>query len=85
MLDLNLEKKTVYKVGIYGKEYDLRKPTVKEAEQMRKAVKAAGDEPQLEIFSKFLAHLGLPQDVVESMEMDHFVKLTEFLLAGKKN
>lgn len=85
MQDFNFDKKTVYKVGIYGKDYEIRKPTVREAEQMRKAVKGAGDEPELAIFSKFLAHLGLPEEVCENMEMDHFVKLTEYLLSGKKN
>lgn len=83
--DLVFDKKTVYKVSVYGKEYALRKPTVREADVIRKAVKEQGEEPNLETFAIFLEQLGLPKEVAADLEVDHFLKLTEFLLAGKKN
>jgi hypothetical protein len=83
--DLVFDKKTVYKVSVYGVDYSLRKPTVREAEAIRKAIKDQGDEPNLETFAGFLEQLGMPKAVAGDLELEHFLKLTEFLLAGKKN
>jgi hypothetical protein len=75
-MDLIIDKKTVYKVNIYGKSYDLTKPNVRVAEEMRKALKQSGDEGQFEVMLNFLGKLGLPK---------HFVKITEYLIGSKKN
>ncbi len=77
-----IKQKTKIKISIYGKEYELHRPTVDEAEILSKS-KSDGSS-SLEDAKKFMATLGLPLDVSGQMEVDHFNALLEFVLEMNK-
>lgn len=83
-MDFEVASSPVVKVRIYGKDYDLTKPTYKMAKSLGKKVKGVTEETAMELMSEYLVGLGLPQDVLDGMELEHVLKLTEFL-TGKKN
>ncbi len=84
-LDFNIEKKNVYKVNVYGNSYELTKPTVRQAEEIRVRMKDVGEDSQVDVMVDFLSKCGLPTEVSDQMEVEHFVSLTEFLVGAKKN
>jgi hypothetical protein len=79
-------KRTNMKVKIYGDEYDLRKPSVKEMEDFGERANAMADDPKsLTLMKELVVSLGMPSDLIEKMEFDHFVELCNYLTGAKKN
>lgn len=81
---MEFERNTT-RVKIYGKEYVLTRPTVRQAEEIGKAVKKIEDDTEsvgilIEAFESF----GLPKDVSYDMQEDHFVTLVKSFLGKKK-
>jgi len=83
-VEFQIEKRDEINAKIYGVEYKIRKPTVREAEQMRKSLKKATEDEATEVMMKFLSHLGLPQEAGLEMQADHFVQLCECLSKSEK-
>lgn len=85
-LAFEVSKKTVYKVKIYEQVYEIRKPVVKDASVLSSFKEESSDEKKLEKTMDLLASLGLPKDVSQSMEIDHFTQLVQKLFGElKKN
>lgn len=73
------------KADIYGKEVTISFPTVKQVQEYSLKVNKQGEEEAAELLLGFLANLGLPKDVAESMESEHLQQLVENLMPAKKN
>jgi len=84
-MDFVIEKKAVVKVKIYDRELDIKKPTVGMIESLNAQMKAVVDDGEkFKIMRSFLVQLGLPEEVLNEMQMDHYLELVEFLSAPKK-
>lgn len=84
--DFEIKAKTKIKVGIYDKEYEIFKPTVKQAEFFAKEAGSLDDKDKLAKTVEFMSLMGLPKDVSENMEIEHFAQLVEFIVGKvKKN
>lgn len=70
------------KVKIYGKEYDVTKPTVRQLKIVQ--TKLTGEASSEEMI-KFISDLGVPLDIVESLPAEHFKLLVEHLVGVGKN
>ena len=79
----NIER-TVMKVKIYGKEFDVKLPTVKEASRVYKDVKGKTEEEGLESLILYISSLGIDRETLENMEHDHFLSLVNFITKGPK-
>lgn len=75
-------QRTKVKVNIYGTWYELRSPIVKEALDMAEMSKTKKDEGGRELVD-YVESLGLPRDVIEGMEQEHFLSLLEYLSKKK--
>lgn len=86
-MSFTLEKKSAEKVNIYGKEYSLTKPTVRQTEKLQEDIKNSKEDESasFKLMKKWVEDLGLPGEVIMDMELDHFVKLVEHLSGSKKN
>lgn len=85
---MTFEIKKSIKVGIkiYDTEYEVVKPTVGEIRAMDKEVKALPDSDEdgkFDLMLEFIANRGVPREVCEKLEADHFTQLVEYL-TGKK-
>lgn len=86
MKSFEIKQKTKVKVKIYGKEFELSKPTVSQIESLQMYSGMEGST-QSEIFEKicgFLDILGLPKDFTKDMEIDHMMELINYL-SGELN
>ncbi len=79
------EQKTKVKVDLYGTEYEMRMPSVLEREELIKQIDDATKASQLYSLQKdFVCSLGLPLEVINEMEDDHFNELAKVFLTPKK-
>lgn len=68
--------KTELKIKIYGNEYSVRKPTVKDTFEYRKSFnELKTEEEQTLALIDYLSRLGIPTEVVESLEVDHLFEI----------
>lgn len=74
--------RTKLKVRIYGQEVDLTPPTFGQARDLQKKMAENGDS--LELMVEYLKGLGLPEEVLMSMEAQHVNKLVEHLNQPEK-
>ena len=79
-MDLDLGSKSVMNVKVGGKEYKISAPTVSQTEAYQKTV---GKKENLSTgpFIKFLADLGMPEDVSQNLDVVQMRKLSEGLLS----
>ncbi len=86
MEDFNIEKKDTLSVGLYGETYRLSRPTVKQQIKFEKSLADSGkDTEQLPLIIDYVKTLGMPEEVIDEMQADHFVKLLEYIGGkGKK-
>lgn len=82
-MEIEFKERTKVKAVIYGKECMLTKPTVGQVEVMQAEV-AKDEGNSMQIMKKFALEMGLPVDVANSMELDHFIQLIEQLTGQKK-
>lgn len=75
------------KIKIYGKEFEISKPTVKQIKAITKTFDAKSDDVarSTDQLITFLSGLGLPSDLMEDMPAEHFNALVEYVLGVKKN
>lgn len=85
-MDFEVKQKTKITVGIYGSEYQLRKPTVSEVELISQFVADKDSKDQHKYIVELMEKLGLPKQVSMDMEIDQFSDLVTFLMSKlKKN
>lgn len=79
-----IAERTKVKVKLYGKEAELLVPSVGALEKIQKSLK---DSPNgaLEVFTEFLGKLGMPQDVMDELEINHIEQLITYLATVKKS
>ena len=84
-MSFQIERSKV-RVRLYGKEYDLTKPTIGEVDSLQEQIDdAKGDESkQYKLMKVWMGNRGLSEDVINSLEVDHFIELCEFLTGKKK-
>lgn len=75
------------KVRIYGKEFEISKPTVKQIKALTKEFDAKSQDAakSTDQLIVFLSGLGLPADLMEEMPAEHFNALVEYVIGVKKN
>lgn len=78
-------KRSVLKVNIYGKSYELKKLTVGQYEAFTKSIKKdMGESEALEGMRGILVLAGLPSEVLTDLEMDHLSELIQYVSGSKK-
>lgn len=82
-MEIEIKERTKVRAMIYGKEIMMTKPTVGQVEVMQDAV-AKDEKNSIKIMKQFALEMGLPIEVGNSMELDHFVQLIEQLTGQKK-
>lgn len=82
-MEIEFKERSTVKANIYGQTVSLRKPDVGQIEAMQAEMSAEGAKPVL-VMKKFAEQLGLPIDVANKMELDHFQSLVEHLCGTKK-
>lgn len=93
-MDLSF-KKVLYKIDVYGKEQQLRKPYGPEKQEVLFALneidndkasgkKMKGNEDFI-IFKNFVEKMGMEKDLFDTMYEEDQVELCSFLLNVKKN
>lgn len=83
-MDLQL-KRTKYKVTIYDKVFELRRPTVEEYQRFTKEVSAGLTEgTALDKMTDVLVSCGIPKEELLKMEMEDLNELFTFVMGSKK-
>jgi hypothetical protein len=84
--DFEVKQKTKIKISIYDQEFSLSKPTVGQAESLASFADLKDNSEALKRTIEFMELMGLPKDISESMELEHFTALVEFVVSKvKKN
>lgn len=86
---MNFEvKRSEESVKIYGTEYPIKRPTVESVESLQAAVEKAEEEDDkksgFQISREWIVSLGIPMDVINGMEMQHFADLMGFFTSNDK-
>jgi hypothetical protein len=76
-----LKRKTL-KIKIDGEEYKILFPTVRQLSTFQESFNKKQD---LDLMIKFIAELGLPEHVGESLEADHLKDVFEVISGQKKS
>ena len=80
-LSFDKKQRTKIKVNIYGDEYELRKPKVGEAEMFDAAeVESMTPREKFDRTKKMMADFGLPIEVANEMELEHYNELVGIVL-----
>ena len=66
-----------------GEDQKCRFPTIRELKDYQKDY--AKTEEKLDVIEGFLIKLGLKEEVVQSLHMDHLTKIIEEISGAKKN
>jgi hypothetical protein len=82
---LEIKKSDLLKVKIYEKEYEIKKPTVRQVQCLQEALKDEDQSRSMKALCSFFVELGLPEDVVLDLELDALTKLGEYVNGSKKN
>lgn len=84
-MDFEIAESATIKARIYGQSVELRRPTVGMIEAMedQRAV-LDKDKDKMALMKNFLSKLGMPEDLLGKLELDHYTQVIEFLLSPKK-
>lgn len=82
-LELSLPPKRRLKIG--GAIYEITEPTVGMVAKLGQVQEAVSDQDKLKYAIEFMASLGLPKEVSESLTLEAFSRLVEFVVGAKKN
>lgn len=78
--------RTVFEVEIDGKTFNIRKPNFRESQQYREELLKIGETGDAaEVMKDFLAKLGLPKEIFETLEFGHISEIMEAVTGSKKN
>lgn len=80
-----IKAKEVIKASIYGEIYELKKPTYGMVEKLNAEMSGKELQDQMRLMRGFVAELGLPDEVIEGMELEHFNALVGHITGAKKN
>jgi len=83
-MNIDIPAKTKVKATIYGRSFDLSKPTVSQIEKLQASMKGVDEKDSVGIMKKWTADLGLPIDFADTMEVDHFLQVVETICGTKK-
>lgn len=85
-MSFEIKQKTQVNVKIYGKEFNLTKPTVGQVEELQKytSIKGEDQKSQFDSICGFLKVLGMPLEFSKEMEIDHLTDLITYL-SGELN
>lgn len=81
MLELN---KTTIPVKIYGQAFELRPVTVKERELFSKIGDSSDQKVMIENSMELLKSVGLSQEIVEQLELDHMAQIITYISESSK-
>lgn len=81
---MEFKKSEPIKATIYGKEYQLKKPSFSASRKLSRDLKNLGEEEALDVLNRFLIEMGLSQEILDEMESDHVLQLCEYLSPKKK-
>lgn len=73
------------KAKIYGQEIELTKPTVEMIENMELETDKMTNKEKLAWAKQWAVSMGLPIDLANKLQIDHFNMLLEHLTGTKKN
>ena len=82
-MELDLGEKEIANVKLAGKSYQVSLPTIKAAKKFEAMKKEKGDD-DLDLYVDFLADLGLPREVSESLTLRQFRVLSEGLMGDSE-
>lgn len=78
-MDFTIPEKKSVKIKIYGKDYHITKPTLKMVKHLDKKSRDANEDEKLDIMESYLCKVGIPKEVLDSMEMGHIEDLIKFV------
>ena len=81
---MKFDKKPNKVYEVYGESYDVRLPLLKDKREYARKVDAVDDLDKIEVMIDFVADLGLPRSVTESLTEDDFELLINDLFGIKK-
>lgn len=85
-MELVIPDKKKAKITIYGVPYEVMKPTVSLMEEFTYGLDAMDDKAKFKKSKELVSKLGIPMDVLDGLEIDHFSMIMEFLTSQvKKN
>jgi hypothetical protein len=84
MLEIKGPTKVLMK--IMGVDYDVRKPTIGEVEENAEQAKINDGDPSATVKQviSFIGKLGIPENVLRSLELDQLNEIMEYLNGSKK-
>lgn len=82
-MQIEIKERTKVTAKIYGRDLSLTKPTVGQIEAMQEKI-ANDKNKSMVVMKEFALGLGLPADVANGMEVEHFQQLIEELCGTKK-
>lgn len=84
MQQVNLDSQVKITAVFSGKEYSLKKPTVGQIRAFEKAFGEDSNGGKVDRMVSLLAQCGLPEEVVDALDMDGLETLTNALMPKKK-
>ena len=78
-------KRVIFQYKIDGETYDVRKPSVREIKELSAKQKDSNGVEDVDESIKFLAKLGLPEEVANSLEAHMIEQVIEDISGAKKN
>lgn len=81
---LEIKALATLKLKLMGVEYELRKPTKRQASALAEKIKGGGGN-ELNVIGEFLVEAGLPAEVVEDLQLEHLELIVTHLTGAKKN
>jgi hypothetical protein len=81
-----IKERTKMAVKIYGQEFQIVKPDVKQTRAVLVKINELSEPVEITTaWIDFLDSLGISREVVETMEPEHLMKLIDFVTGVKKN
>ena len=77
-------KRTVFEFKIYGNEYKVSAPTMRQLRDFKKKVDAA-PESEIDLSVAFLEGLGIPEEDAWDMEPSHLTEVISTVSGQKKS
>lgn len=83
-MEFKVQKKSI-KVTVGEQSYDLSLPSVAQSKKIKKDLEEVEAGGAVEVMADYVASLGLPKEVVDSLDYDTFLELYSFIHNPKKN
>jgi hypothetical protein len=83
-LDLVIPSKKTFKVKIYDVDYTIGKPTLGQMESFIDGLDNLNDLDKMKKSKSLVSSLGIPMEVLDQLEVEHFSMLMDFLTSAVK-